>query len=265
MFIVDLCGLDTDRVVKEGSRCWNEAQRHSSLLLASNNKDICSSNRFTYYTLSSLDGKMWCWLTVASTMFVILSFVYACLYPSLHTSLVVSTCPILCLLDYLGLKVFDFVDRWILFAVFLLWRLSAWMRVVWNCTPCFEFVLARVICHFVSCCDLGLFVCVFVLIIMGCSLLLSHFLFIVLILAPGSSLTSQGCLRCGNQGKLYLSGVWSHLLTFELIEFSRGIFIWFGLCCWRKIWAIWSAVCFCCSFPSINSLTVDQNTCQLHW
>lgn len=67
--------------------------------------------------------------------------------------------------------------------------------------------LARVICHFVSCCDLGLFVCLFVLIIMGCSLLLSHFLFIVLILAPGSSLTSQGCLRCGNQGKLYLPGV----------------------------------------------------------
>lgn len=47
--------------------------------------------------------------------------------------------------------------------------------------------------------------CVFsVPIIMGCSLLLSNFLFIVLILALGSSLTSQGCLRCGNQGKLYL-------------------------------------------------------------
>lgn len=47
----------------------------------------------------------------------------------------------------------------------------------------------------------------FVLIIMGCSLLLSNFLFIVLILALGSSLTSQGCLRCGNQGKLYLPKV----------------------------------------------------------
>lgn len=47
----------------------------------------------------------------------------------------------------------------------------------------------------------------FVLIIMGCSLLLTNFLFIVLILALGSSLTSQGCLRCGNQGRLYLPKV----------------------------------------------------------
>lgn len=73
----------------------------------------------------------------------------------------------------------------------------------------------RVICHFVSCWDLGLFVCAFLLIIMGCSLLLSYFLFIVLILALGSSLTSQGCLRCGNQGKLCFLGVWRHLLTFR--------------------------------------------------
>ena len=44
-------------------------------------------------------------------MFVTLSFVYACLYPSPHKSRVVSTCLILCLLDYLGLQVFDFVNR----------------------------------------------------------------------------------------------------------------------------------------------------------
>ena len=114
--------------------------------------------------------------------------------------------------------------KWVhLMSCFLAARLSAWRRVVWISPACcckfarrFGGSPVRVICHFVSCCDLGLFVCVFVLIIMGCSLLLSHFLFIVLILAPGSSLTSQGCLRCGNQGKLYLSGVWSHLLTFDL-------------------------------------------------
>lgn len=87
-----------------------------------------------------------------------------------------------------------------------------------------------------SCCDLGLFVCVFVLIIMGCSLLLSHFLFIVPILAPGSSLTSQGCLRCGNQGKLYIyiSGVWSHLLTFEPILLSCCIFYITAVLCEEK-------------------------------
>lgn len=86
--------------------------------------------------------------------------------------------------------------------------------------------LVRVICHLVSCSDLGLFVCVFVLIIMGCSLLLSHFLFIVLILAPGSSLTSQGCLWCGNQGKLYLTGVWSHLFTSDLLQVSKS-YVWY--------------------------------------
>lgn len=87
---------------------------------------------------------------------------------------------------------------------------------------CFFFgdsgLLFRVICHF---CVLLWFwiVCLcFVLIIMGCSLLLSHFLFIALILDPGLSLTSQGCLRCGNQGKLYLPGVSSHLLTSDLIS-----------------------------------------------
>lgn len=41
-----------------------------------------------------------------------------------------------------------------------------------------------------------------VLIIMGCSLLLSHFLCIGLILASGSSLRSQACLRCEDQGEL---------------------------------------------------------------
>lgn len=87
--------------------------------------------------------------------------------------------------------------------------------------------LVHAICHFVSCCDFGLFVCVFVLIIMGCSLLLSHFLFIALILALGSSLTSQGCLRCGNQGRLYLSEVRGPLLTFDLTKVNCSVFFFF--------------------------------------
>lgn len=87
-----------------------------------------------------------------------------------------------------------------------------------------------VVCHFVSCGDLGLFVsvclfCFFAVIIMGCSLLLSHFLFIALILSSGSSLTSQGCLRCGNQGELYLLSVCSHLKTFDLIKVNCSIFL----------------------------------------
>lgn len=44
-------------------------------------------------------------------MFVTLSFVYARLCASLHTSQDVSASLILCLLDYLGLQVFDFVNR----------------------------------------------------------------------------------------------------------------------------------------------------------
>lgn len=87
-----------------------------------------------------------------------------------------------------------------------------------------------VVCHFVSCGDLGLFVsvclfCFFAVIIMGCSLLLSHFLFIALILSSGSSLTSQGCLQCGNQGELYLLSVCSHLKTSDLIKVNCSIFL----------------------------------------
>lgn len=101
---------------------------------------------------------------------------------------------------------------------------------LWKFERCRVGSLLRVICHFVSCSDLGI-VCLhfyffFALIIMGCSLLLSHFLFIVLILAPGSSLTSQGCLRCGNQGKLYLKGAWSHLLTLTSERSASAAGIW---------------------------------------
>ncbi len=140
--------------------------------------------------------------------------------------------------DSLFTGLFGFTSLWFckvlhLMSSSLAVRPSAWMWVVcvspaccfWGCCKFVQRfgVAGLVICHFVSCCDLGLFVCVFVLIIMGCSLLLSHFLFIVLILAPGSSLTSQGCLRCGNQGKLYLPGVWNHLLTFDLLKVSCSI------------------------------------------
>lgn len=65
----------------------------------------------------------------------------------------------------------------------------------------------------------------FAVIIMGCSLLLSHFLFIALILSSGSSLTSQGFLRCGNQGELYLLSVCSHLKTSDLIKVNTSIFL----------------------------------------
>lgn len=54
-------------------------------------------------------------------MFVTLSFVYACLDHSLHTFLVVSTCLNLCLLDYLGLQVFDFVNRCVWCSLLVLW------------------------------------------------------------------------------------------------------------------------------------------------
>lgn len=132
-------------------------------------------------------------------MFATLSFVYPYLDHSVHTSKVVSTCSILCLLDYSDLQVFDFLMFSACLHHVVLRVIVSFLRDVGS--------LVRVICHFVSCWDLGLFVCAFLLIIMGCSLLLSYFLFIVLILALGSSLTSQGCLRCGNQGKLCFLGV----------------------------------------------------------
>lgn len=141
-------------------------------------------------------------------MFVTPAFVCACLDRSLHTSQTVSTCPIPCLLAYLGLHVFDSVNRYVWCSLSPLWGslresgLFVFLQhVVLTVVVSLRRdvgSLVRAICHSVSCCDLELFVCVFVLIIMGCSLLLSHFLFIVLILALGSSLTSQGCLQCGN-------------------------------------------------------------------
>lgn len=161
-------------------------------------------------------------------MFVTPAFVYACLDRSLHTSQTVAACLIPCLLDYLGLHVFDSVNRYVWCPLSPLWGslresgLFVFLQLV-VLTVVVSLrrdvgSLVRAICQSVSCCDLELFVCVFVLIIMGCSLLLSHFLFIVLILALGSSLTSQGCLQCGNQGRIYLPGVWRHVSTFDLIK-----------------------------------------------
>lgn len=89
-------------------------------------------------------------------MFVTLSFVYACLYPSLNTSQVVSTCLILCLLHCLGLQVFDFVNRLHLICSLLASRLSAW---TWD-------VCVSPACSFRGCCK-------FALRLRGCSSVLS--------------------------------------------------------------------------------------------
>lgn len=154
-------------------------------------------------------------------------YVYIFVFPSLHTSLVVSTCLSLCLLACLGLSLWFCKLVHLIFCVLVVrfWTYECGLFVFFQCAA-FGLVVSlfrdlgllfHVICHF---CVLLWFwiVCLcFVLIIMGCSLLLSHFLFIALILDPGLSLTSQGCLRCGNQGKLYLPGVSSHLLASNLI------------------------------------------------
>lgn len=191
---------------------------------------------------------MGCWLTDGCHTILCL-----CLFVSFSAHI----CSCFYMSDSLFTGLFGFTSLWFckllhLMSSPLAVRLSAWMWVVcvspaccfWGCCRFVQRfgVACLVICHFVSCCDLGLFVCVFVLIIMGCSLLLSHFLFIVLILAPGSSLTSQGCLRCGNQGKLYLPGVWSHLLTFDLIKVSCSILI-LKWGCWREEKHIFSGYC----------------------
>lgn len=107
--------------------------QQSFLPLASNNTEMGGLNMLHSSvmnwsnTLSSLTYKTQRWPTLGSTTFVTLSFVYACLNPSLHTSQVVSTCPILCLLDRLGLHIVDFVNGCVWCPPLLARRLSAWM------------------------------------------------------------------------------------------------------------------------------------------
>ena len=73
---------------------------------------------------------------------------------------------------------------------------SPWLRIFCQC----YLSLCVLLWFFWGC--LSVF---FLLIIMGCSLLRSYFLFIVLILALGSSLTSQGCARWDPRWAIFTS------------------------------------------------------------
>lgn len=77
--------------------------------------------------------KMWSCLTVDPTVFVTLSSVYACLYHSLHASLLIPACAFLWFMDCLGLEAFDF-GNWCIWCS--LREISPWREAVCVSVTC---------------------------------------------------------------------------------------------------------------------------------